>query len=475
LGLFSPLVNDALTGDVRGGIANSMSNSHDKLHEPITRVINQADHASSLHIRRARLRVVKGPDKGMEKLVPPHGLVVGTAPECNFVLSDSAISQTHFSVMPGETGFHLQDLGSRNGTWMRGIRFKDAYIRRRENIEIGYTTLRLLLMDGHEEYPLSSSTSFGGMIGRSVAMRQVFAMLERASASDATLLLEGESGTGKDLAAETVHSLSPRKEGPFVVVDCGSMQANLVESQLFGHRKGAFTGAVSDRPGAFEAADGGTVFLDEIGELDAALQPKLLRVLEKKQVQRLGENEYRPANVRVIAATNRDLETEMKAGRFRQDLYYRLSVLRVHMPALRDRREDVRPLAINIVRQLQHERDPKDVISEDVLALLLNHPWPGNVRELRNVIERLLLFPDWPEAALTPGSELPQTGEGEVMEMPFHEARRVVTERFEKAYLASALDACDGVVARAAQKADIPRQTFHRLMSKHNLTRLKDS
>ncbi len=458
-----------------GGISDGMSNSYDDTIEPVTRVINQADQVESLHVRRARLKVVKGPDKGMQKQIPPYGLIIGTAPSCNFVLTDKAISQNHFSLMPGEDGFHLKDLGSRNGTWIRGIRFKDAFLQRRESIEIGYTTLRLLLMDGHEEYPLSPSTAFGEMIGRSLPMRQAFALLERAAASDATLLLEGESGTGKDLAAETVHSLSPRRGGPFIVVDCGSMQANLVESQLFGHRKGAFTGAVAERSGAFEAADGGTVFLDEIGELDAALQPKLLRVLEKKQVQRLGENDYRPANVRVIAATNRDLESEMNAGRFRKDLYYRLSVLRVHMPALRDRREDLRPLALHIAKQLQPERDPEEVISEEMLALLLNHPWPGNVRELRNVIERLFLFPDWPEAALSPGGDVPKSRDGEVMELPFHEARRIVTERFERVYLAAILDACDGVVARAAQKADIPRQTFHRLMGKHNLQRIKEN
>jgi DNA-binding NtrC family response regulator len=395
------------------------------------------------------------------------------------MLSDAAVSQKHFELLPSVEGFRVRDLGSRNGTWARGLRIADARIEHKELIELGYTSLKLLVDDGHEEFPLSNATSFGAMLGRSLAMRQVFALLERAAVSDSTLLLEGESGTGKDLAAETVHAASPRFEGPFVIVDCGSMQSNLVESQLFGHRKGSFTGAMNDHAGAFEAASGGTVFLDEIGELDPALQPKLLRVLEKRQVQRLGENAYRPVDVRVIAATNRDLESELRAGNFRQDLYYRLSVLRVHMPALRERREDIPDLARHIATTLRPNVPTEQVIDSEVLELLMNHPWPGNVRELRNVIERLLIFPEWPEAALgrarfdMQGTATPQSY-AVSLDVPFHEARRLATEKFEKAYLEAALDAASGVVTQAARTADLPRQTFHRLLTKHKITRERE-
>ncbi|MCU0663992.1 MAG: sigma 54-interacting transcriptional regulator [Myxococcota bacterium] len=451
----------------------------DNMDEPVTRIISTEQAVSSLQMRRARLKVVKGPDKGLEKPLPPHGFVVGTSPTCNFMLTDTAVSQAHLELLPGQQGFRLRDLDSRNGTWARGLRVTDVLVEHKELIEVGYTTLRLIVDSGHEEFPLSNATTFGPMLGRSLSMRQVFALLERAATSDATLLLEGESGTGKDLAAETVHALSPRTEGPFVVVDCGSMQATLVESQLFGHRKGAFTGAMTDHTGAFEAADGGTVFLDEIGELDSALQPKLLRVLEKRQVQRLGENSYRPVDVRVIAATNRDLESELRAGRFRQDLFYRLSVLRVHMPALRERRDDIPELARHMAAALRPGVAPEQVLGKDVLELLGSHPWPGNVRELRNVIERMLIFPEWPEAALGRGrfdmqSPAAASSYTVSLDIPFHEARRIATEVFEKAYLEAALDAASGVVAQAARQVDLPRQTFHRLLAKHKIIRAQE-
>jgi DNA-binding NtrC family response regulator len=432
-------------------------------------VITRPDQSLALLVRKARLKVVKGPDKGLQRDLSAHGLVVGTAADCDLVLTDPAVSRRQFELLPQEAGFRLRDLQSKNGTLVGGHRVGELTLADSEDIAVGTSRLRLQVLQGHDEYPLSASSAFGPLLGRSVAMRQVFAVLERAAQNDATVLLEGESGTGKDLAAETLHRYSARRDGPFAVVDCGAVQSTLVESELFGHAKGAFTGAHQSRPGAFEAADKGTLFLDEIGELDPALQPKLLRLLERRELKRLGENHYRSVDVRVIAATNRDLTSEVAAGRFREDLFYRLSVLRLRIPPLRERREDIGLLARSFVQKLRPELDPTEVVSSQVLTLLMSHDWPGNVRELRNVVERLLLFPDRPDAALGGLAAEASAPEPDLMQLPFHEARQQWTERFERQYLVAMLDAHRGVIAQAARAAGIPRQTFHRLLGKHRL------
>jgi DNA-binding NtrC family response regulator len=437
---------------------------------PATRIITKPDQSAALQVRRARLKVTKGPDKSQQKDLPPTGAVVGSSPDCDLILTDTAVSRRHFEILPGEDGFTLRDLGSKNGTLIGGMRLGEVTLTAGADIQVGQSRLRFTILDEHDEYPLSNKTSFGSMLGRSVAMRQVFALLEPSAVSDATLLLEGESGTGKDLAAETIHSLSPRRAEPFVVVDCGAVHSTLAESELFGHMKGSFTGADSDRAGAIESANGGTVFLDEIGEVPLGVQPKLLRFLENKEVKRLGENRYRQVDVRLIVATNRDLTAEVDAGRFREDLYYRLSVVRVRFPPLRERREDIGQLARSFVQKLRPDADPVEVVSDPVLSMFQNHDWPGNVRELRNVVERLLLFPERPEAAISPTGRAPGGQEADdLLGLPFHEARRAWTDRFEKVYLSSMLDNHQGVVSQAAEAAGIPRQTFHRLMSKHRL------
>jgi len=437
--------------------------------EPATRIITKPDQSAALQVRRARLKVTRGPDKGQQKDLPPTGAVVGSSPDCDLMLTDTAVSRRHFEILPGEDGFTLRDLGSKNGTVLGGMLLHEVTLTAGADIQVGQSRLRFSILDEHDEYPLSNRTSFGPLLGRSVAMRQVFALLEPAAASEATLLLEGESGTGKDLAAETIHSLSPRRAEPFVVVDCGAVHSTLAESELFGHLKGSFTGADSDRAGAIESANGGTVFLDEIGEVPPGVQPKLLRFLENKEVKRLGENRYRPVDVRLIVATNRDLTAEVEAGRFREDLFYRLSVVRVRFPPLRDRREDIGPLARSFVQKLRPDADPIEVISDQVLSMFQNHDWPGNVRELRNVVERLLLFPERPEAAISPTGRSSGQEAQDLLGLPFHEARRAWTDRFEKVYLSSMLDGHNGVVSQAAEAAGIPRQTFHRLMAKHRL------
>ena len=435
-----------------------------------TRVIERKNQPPVLQLRRGELKVTKGPDKGKKLTLPPEGLLIGTSSECELVLTDTSVSRKHAELRPAESGVILKDLGSKNGTFISGVRVEQAILDGGAEFVCGQTKLRLVVLEDVDEFPLSEKTSFGSLLGRSVTMRRIFALLERAAVSDAIVLLEGESGTGKDLAAEALHDNSKRAAGPFVVVDCGAIRSTLAESELFGHARGAYTGADADRPSVFEAGSGGTVFLDEIGELESPLQVKLLRVLEKREVKRLGENHYRPVDVRLIAATNRDLSAERKAGRFREDLFFRLSVVRVRMPGLRDRRDDIPLLARSFVQRLNSEADPQEVISDPVLAMFLNHDWPGNVRELRNVVERLMVFKDFPKVAIS-DSSLDQNLDPDMMKLCFHEARQTWNDRFEKLYLIAVLEATDWVVSKAAAQAGIPRQTFYRLMTKHRLVK----
>jgi transcriptional regulator with PAS, ATPase and Fis domain len=437
----------------------------------ITRVVEQPGQLDTLKVRRARLEVIRGPDKGLSKDVHHLHVVVGTSSKCDLVLTDQSVSRRHFELGPSDNGYVIRDLASMNGTFIRGLRVGEVLLPGSEDIEIGRTTLALSTLDEHEELPLSDKTSFGTMVGRSAAMRQVFAVLERASPSDATILLEGESGTGKELAAENIHSHSMYEKKPFILVDCGAVAPTLIESELFGHCKGAFTGADRDRAGAFEEANGGTVFLDEISEVDISIQPKLLRLLDKREIKRVGENRYRPATARIIAATNRDLTNEVENKRFREDLFYRLSVVRVRLPPLRDRRDDIGLLAREFITKRYPDVDPNQVVTDQVTAMFLNHDWPGNVRELRNVVERLLLFPESPESAIR-RSKAPAETEpflDNMLEMPFRKFQEKLKEHYEKAYLSGVLDSCNGVMSWAAKKAGLPRQTFYRLVAKYNL------
>jgi two-component system response regulator GlrR len=257
-----------------------MNESRDPGMQTATRLVSKGDQLTVLQVPRTRLVVLEGNQADEPYEVPAHGVLVGADPDCDLVLADLAVSRRHLTLTPCEQGIRLRDLNSKNGTRVSGVRVVEALLAGGEEIQLGNTRLQLqVVAGGRDEFPISSHTAFGSLLGRSPAMRRVFALLERAADSESTLLLEGESGTGKDLVAENTHRISPRKDGPFIVVDAGSMQANLAESELFGHRKGAFTGAESDRVGAFEAGGGGTVFIDEVGELPPELQPKLLRLL----------------------------------------------------------------------------------------------------------------------------------------------------------------------------------------------------
>jgi transcriptional regulator with AAA-type ATPase domain len=338
-----------------------------------------------LRVPGYRVTVVRGPDKGKEARAQRTDLVVGTQAGSDLQLTDTTVSRNHCAIEARPEGFLLRDLGSTNGTRVGGVRVVEGYVEPGAELDLGETRLRLLAVDAPLEIPLYAGDRFGPMLGASTEMRRLFALLHRAARSDATVLLLGETGTGKDLAAEAIHLASDRASRPFVVIDCSAIPENLIESELFGHERGAFTGAVERRAGAFESAHGGTVFLDEIGELPRAMQPKLLRVLERRVVKPVGANQALQVDVRVVAATNRDLRAEVNRGNFREDLYFRLSVITARMPPLRDRDDDVTLLAESFWRALAPDRPE---LPSELRERLRAHGWPGNVRELRNAVER---------------------------------------------------------------------------------------
>ena len=424
----------------------------------------------SLLLHQVRLAVKRGADKGAEIVATKARVVVGSAPDCDLRLTDPAVSRHHFELRLEGDGYFIRDLNSTNGIRFRGIALLEARLTASTTITIGEGTLiQIAPLRQVEEISLSAQVHFGGLIGRSHAMRAAFAALQRVAPSESTVLLEGESGTGKELAAQALHSASPRGDRPFVVVDCGAVPAELMESELFGHEKGAFSGAEQRRVGALEHANGGTVFLDEIGELPTALQPRLLRFLESRQVKRVGANHYKTVDLRVIAATNRKLRGEIAAGRFREDLYYRLAVVHVELPPLRERAEDIWLLAEHFARQFGV--DPDGLLSGDIKAMFLAHSWPGNVRELRNAVERFSYVPElaWISFSGDRRAASVDNGIGELLALPFHDARRRWQDRFEREYLALRLAACEGRVTRAAEESDLPRQTFNRLLKRHRM------
>ncbi len=391
---------------------------------------------------------------------------VGTHASNEVVLSDPAVSRFHCRIVREAGVLRLKDIGSLNGTSLDGVRVRDADLHAGAKIQIGDSIVRVDIAAHGGEATVTTISSFGQMVGGSVAMRRLFGLLERVAPSEAHVLIQGESGTGKELVATEIVQRGPRAERPFVVVDCGAISPSLVESELFGHVRGAFTGAERDRVGAFEAADGGTVFLDEIGELPLEVQPKLLRALEAKEIRRVGETRTRKVDVRVIAATHRDLAREVNQGRFREDLYFRLAVIDVQVPPLRERLEDLPLLVATFLRAL-HVPTRGSLFTPEVLAELRKHDWPGNVRELRNYVERSVVLD-----VATPGlrsSPVPAQRAEVDVRVPFKVAKDTLVDSFERAYLTALLESAEGNMSRAARQAGIDRMYLHRLVQKHGL------
>ncbi len=423
-------------------------------------------------VRRFRLTVVEGPGRGATWQSSTDRCSIGSHVRNDLVVEDPTVSRFHCEIVIDETGIRVRDLGSRNGTVVDGVGVLVAFVRVGSMMRLGKTVIRFELSTETNRLPLSEETQFGSLKGVSPAMRATFAMLARAAESEATVLLEGETGTGKSQAAHSVHRKSARTKGPFIVVDCGAIHGNLLESELFGHEKGSFTGAFDRRVGAFEEASGGTLFLDEVGELPIDLQPKLLRALEAREVRRVGANSYKPVDVRVIAATNRDLRADVNAGRFRADLYFRLAVVTIAMPPLRQRPEDVPAIAEDILASLRAPQDAADQLrTPEFMAQIRNAAWPGNVRELRNYIERcLILRTIEPREDEETSTDMTNDG-GFVVDptAPYASERERAIADFERRYFHALLRLHDGKVARAAGAAGMDRAYLYRLLKRHGI------
>jgi two-component system, NtrC family, response regulator GlrR len=418
------------------------------------------------------LHVVSGPDAGASFASTGARTIIGTDERADLRLRDRTVSRLHCEIAVVDGRLRIRDLGSRNGTRVAGVAVTDAFLVGGQLIAVGHSQLHLTPGVGRLEVPLAEADHFGELVGGSRPMRAAYALMEKAAASDATVLLHGETGTGKEAAARSIHRASNRRERPFVVVDCGAIPPDLLESELFGHEKGAFTGAHARRLGAFETATGGTLFLDEIGELAPELQPKLLRVLERKEVKRVGAAAFLAVDVRVIAASNRNLPAEVNAQRFRPDLYYRLAVLEIGLPPVRERRDDLPALVERLLAA--HRSDPGTAAlrTSAFAEQLATHSWPGNVRELRNYLDRCI--------AMRGPVPLPGARTGEPMRAGSEPAAAVevggIAERMDA--LESALASLRAQLGRGAppdappdaplgHAHDVDREVIIRLLGEH--------
>ena len=418
--------------------------------------------------------VLTGNHKGTSKVVGGR-LTIGKAADNDLPLTDDTVSRHHCEIVRAPDGLHVRDLESTNGTKIDGIKIREAMVQPGSVLKVGEVEIQFKPTVHKIEVLPSDKSNFGPAIGQSLPMRTIFGVLERIAPTDATVLLEGETGTGKDVLARAIYSASNRASRPFLVVDCGAVTYSLIESELFGHERGSFTGAVATRQGAFELADGGTVFLDEIGELPLDVQPKLLRVLETKEFRRVGGNKNLTANVRVIAATKRDLNREVALGKFREDLYFRLAVVPVTVPPLRARREDIPAIVLHMLKNQQGTGGGGEMtISSDTMQALAAHDWPGNVRELRNVLERAIYM-----AQATGSKELGvvmPTGHA-ASDTAFHfepdksyrETRAKYDGEFEKRYVKWLLGRHSGNISAAAREAKMDRKHLHDMAKKHGL------
>jgi len=419
---------------------------------------------------RCQLVVIEGPDQGRAVRIEAAPLIVGTGADSSLVLRDDRVSERHLSLKADAGRFTVVDLESTNGTLYEGSRVGMVTVPVGATFKVGRSFLRILPIRAAMEVEPSSRREFGDLVGESLALREVFALLELAARSDVTVLLEGETGTGKELAARGLHEEGPRRKGPFVAVDCGALPENLLESELFGHVRGAFTGASAERKGAFARADGGTIFLDELAAISPAVQARLLRVVEERRFLPVGSDRERSVDVRIVGAAREDLEAKVAEGSFRPDLYYRLSVVRVVIPPLRLRREDIAPIVSRLLARRGIAPGP---IQGTNYHQLYTHDWPGNVRQLRNVIERAI--------ALSPGAQsfaelrlalAEPAASGELLvrtDLHYTEAKEVVLHAFERRYLREIFERAGRNISAASRESGLDRKHLRTLLLRHGL------
>ena len=417
------------------------------------------------------LTITDGPDAGVQHTLhaeaPP--VLLGQSPACELRLSDRTVSRRHASLEVDGDRVHLRDLGSTNGTRVDGITVDGAWLAGGETIRIGETVLSIGRGPSTAEGMPPVETRFGRIFGASASMRRIYPLCRKLASSDVPVILEGETGTGKEVLAESLHDEGARASGPFVVFDCTSVSPALMESELFGHERGAFTGAVARRKGLFEQAEGGTLLIDEIGDLEPALQPKLLRAVERGEIRRVGGDQWIHTNVRILSATRRDLDREVQEGRFRDDLFHRLAVTRVQLPPLRERAGDIGLLARHF---WDAQGGPAERLVPALVAQWERRPWPGNVRELRNAVARHLALGDLETVDMTPAVAAPSGSGSDFLDdvvarsLPLIRGRELVVDEYERRYIARTVADHGGNIARAAEASGIARRHFQRLRAR---------
>jgi DNA-binding NtrC family response regulator len=456
-----------------------------------TKIAYISGRPSTLELRKCKL-LLEGPDGTPVSFIFDQPLVtIGAMADNDLVVDDDTVSRYHCRIVQEQDAYIVQDGGSTNGTFVNRVRVREAWLKPGSTITVGKTDIRFQSLDERVEVGPATRDRFGRIVGTSSRMREIFGILERISPSGVTVVIEGETGTGKEVVARTIHEASSRAEKPFVVFDCGAVPENLIESELFGHEKGSFTGAIGTRQGLFEVAQGGTIFLDELGELSMDLQPKLLRALEQREIRRVGSNKPVKIDVRVIAATNRNLAEEVKAGRFREDLFYRLTVVRLILPPLRERKEDLPHLIKHVLERGSFNRGADGTprvkgFSREALDAMMSYAWPGNVRELVNVIERACAYTDLDYIS---AEDLPENISGlgvvrrrvvphnatarervdRMADKPFKEAKEAWLAAFERDYVMSLLKRNSFNISHAAREADLDRKYFRKLMKKYGI------
>ncbi len=415
---------------------------------------------------RVVLTVLEGPDRDAVAVLPIGSARVGTSIGCHLVLTDATVSRIHCEVRVSRAGIRLIDLESTNGCVIDGVRVYDAELAPASIVRLGGTVLRVDIERGKAIVELAPLARFGPLVGSSPEMRAIYASIPRIASSLATTLIQGETGTGKEVVASAIHQMSPRATKPFVVFDCAGISAGVVESDLFGHVRGAFTGAETDRPGLFEVARGGTLFIDEISDLPLALQPRLLRVLEARQVRRMGSNKTIDVDVHVVAASRGALLDRVNEGTFREDLFYRLAVAELFVPPLRARGDDAAELAHFFWERFAPAGHPLPI---QILREARTRRWPGNVRELRNLVERVAKLGLDSLPANSVSSSSPAHLLDGLADLPLREARKLHAARFEEAYAEAVLSRTGGNVTRAAELAQVNRRSFQRMLAKEGL------
>jgi DNA-binding NtrC family response regulator len=458
--------------------------------EPQTVVVEQSGGAVVLSIPRFTVQTVAGPDTGTAAESVDGRITIGTADGTVLRLTDPTVSRYHVELESTSQGVVVKDLGSTNRTLLGGVVVREVAVTRDVELELGRSRVKVKFETEKAKVAAKSESELSGLVGQSPAMKLVFAAIERAAPTQAPVLITGENGTGKELVARAIHAASLRAAGPFELVDCGGLPPTLIESELFGHERGAFTGAASDREGAFERADGGTLFLDELGELPLDLQSKLLRALGDGEIRRVGASTTKRVDVRIVTATSRDVRRHVNSGQFRADLYYRLAVMQIRMPPLRERREDLPLLVRAMLKTIADDRGLDVHIEPDapLLETLARHTWPGNVRELRNYLEQLVIMRMAPPLdgdgakAGTSGSE-PEFAWGSsppptasrveafqtLQKLPLRIAKAELLEQFERHYVTELLQATHGNVAEAARRAGVDRVTLFRTIRRYGL------